>query len=95
MIHSTKYFWKHKDSSHCVCTGDNICCHGIQHGLSIFPSDDKANTDCLGCEFPFYVCGQLKEMCLASPSDPPLREDSVQVINGASEKFRLYMVHVC
>ena len=95
MIHSAKYFLKHKYSSHCVRAGDDICYHGLKYGLTKFPNDEKSSTDCSGCKFPFYVCKQLKEMCLASPAHDSLREDAVQVINDTSEKFKLYMAHVC
>ncbi len=70
IIHSTKYFLKHKYSSHCIRAGDNICYHGIQNGLRKFPTDDKASSDCSRCKFPFYIYDQPRKICLSSVSEP-------------------------
>ena len=94
MIHSTKYFLKHRYASHSLRHNDDVCYHGTTYGLSK-NAEAKINTQSSECNFPFYACDQLKKMCTASICDNEMRDDAIEVIKDTAHKFKLYMSHVC
>ena len=94
MIHTAKYFLKHRYASHTLRDNDDICYHGLAHGLSK-NAEPQINTQCQECKFPFYACNQLKRMCSSSICENELRNDALEVIDDTAEKFKLYMAHVC
>ena len=57
LLHSAKYFLKHKYKSHVVIE-DDICYHGLQYYLGRSLTT-KLNNNCQSCKFPFYVCSEL------------------------------------
>ena len=95
MIHTVKYFLKRCYASRNLCDNDDICYHGVTYGLSK-NAEPQLNTQCPECKFPFYVCDQLKKICLSSIFENELRDDALEVlIDDTAEKFKLYMAHVC
>lgn len=56
---------------------------------------NRTNTDDNGCKFPFFVCTELKTLIQTNPSIESDREhvrrDAIQVIDGISHKFKLYL----
>ena len=94
LLHSAKHFLKHKYKSHVVIE-DDICYHRLQYCLGRSLTT-KLNNNCQSCKFPFYVCSQLVELVKDESSmcvDNAQRDDALEAINHASQKFELYMAH--
>ena len=90
-------FLKHQYADHVSRSNEAvpICYHGIDYGLL---KDGLARTshDCCACKFPFYSTSKLKELVKQSPSsDKEMIDDAIKVIDSTTEKFALYMGHVC
>ena len=94
MIHTLKYFLKHRYASHSLHDNGDICYHGVTHGLSK-NAEPQINIQCPEYKFPFYACDQLKRMCSSSICENKLRDDALGVIDDTAEKSKLYMAHVC
>ena len=74
---------------------DSICYHGLLYDLGMREST-KVDNNCQSCKFPFYIYSRLEElvndaisMCL----DEVQRDDALEVIRHASQKFKLYIAH--
>ena len=72
-----------------------ICYHGIDYGL-LKDGEIRTSHNCCSCRFPFYSTSKLKELVQQSPSsDKEMIDDAIKVIDSTTEKFGLYMGHVC
>ena len=90
-------FLKHQFADHVSRSNENeaICYHGIDYGL-LKEGLPRTSHNCCACKFPFYCTSKLKELVTQSPlSDKEMIDDAVKVIDSTTEKFGLYMGHVC
>ena len=65
----------------------------------------RNNIDDNACKFPFYLCERLKSHLISTPTNDEETSSNdadhkdarvggaINVINGISEKFKLYMAH--
>ena len=90
-------FLKHQYADHVSRSNEvvPICYHGIDYGL-LKDGLPRTSHDCCACKFPFYSTSKLKELVRQSPSsDKEMIDDAIHVIDNTTEKFALYMGHVC
>ena len=90
-------FLKHQFADHVSRSNEieSICYHGIDYGL-LKDGSPRISHNCCACKFPFYSTSKLKELVKQSPSpDKEMIDDAIRVIDSTTEKFALYMGHVC
>ena len=90
-------FLKHQYADHVSRSNEvvPICYHGIDYGL-LKDQLPRTSHDCCACKFPFYSTSKLKELVRQSPSsDKEMIDDAIRVIDSTTEKFALYMGHIC
>jgi len=91
-----KNFLKNQFKNHIVEDDDDCCFHGFGYALSR-DMMTRSNTNDNGCKFPFYVCDYLKDTVRTNTfieSDHEhVRTDAINVINGISNKFKLFLGH--
>ena len=91
-----KNFLKNQFKNHIIKDDDDCCFHGFEYALSR-DLNPRSNIDDSGCKFPFYVCDHLKNLVRTNTfikSDREhVRNDAINVINGISHKFKLFLGH--
>ena len=92
---ATKKFMKNQFKNIIKQENDNCCFHGFTYALSRdLPT--RKNTNDNGPKFPFF-CDYLKNLVKNNPCIESNREHvrayDVRVIDGISEKFKLYLGH--
>ena len=89
----TKKNLKNQFKSHIVKDNNNCCFHGFQYALSR-NLPNRSNTDGNGYKFPFFVCNYLQDLITNNYSIEMdreyVREDDIRVIDGISDKFKLF-----
>ena len=107
MISSAKNFLKNQFKDQ-VVKDDDCSFHGLDYALSC-DMPQRSNIDDNASKFPFYVCERLKSIIIStstnnddtSTTDADRTNahrdarvgDAMNVIDGISEKFKLYMAH--
>ena len=91
-----KNFMKNQFKNHIVKDDDDCCFHGFQYALRQNVLN-RSNTDDNGCKFPFFVCNYLQDLITNNYSIEMdreyVRKDAIRVIDGISDKFKLFLGH--